>query len=134
MKLQLKFVKELINDFTSGSAAQKLNIIGNLFTIIGISVVFIVSKIILDKVTKYPFYWAGFLFFLSFLSIGAGLLIFLSSVVRYICLDFFGDSRFAFIIYVCILIWLWASAFGILFSIGLDLFNRMVFDPRFWGK
>jgi len=48
--------------------------------------------------------------------------------------EFSIGGWFGFIIYLSIIIFIWCLFFAILFSIGIETFNLMVFDLHFRGK
>ena len=56
-----KFFEELKNEFILASTPQKLNIISNIFTILGISIVFFLTNVILEKIVKQDIFLGGFL-------------------------------------------------------------------------
>ena len=61
-----KFFEELKNEFILASASQKLNIISNIFTILGVSIVFFLTNIILEKIVKQDIFLGGFFLFFAF--------------------------------------------------------------------
>ena len=61
MGFVIKFFEELKNEFILASASQKLNIISNIFTILGISIVFFLTNVILEKIVKQDIFLGGFL-------------------------------------------------------------------------
>ena len=129
-----KFFEELKNEFILAPASQKLNIISNIFTILGVSIVFFLTNIILEKIVKQDIFLGGFFLFFAFFSIAFGLFILLTFLASTIYKEFSSGRWFGFIIYLSIIIFIWCSFFGILFSIGIETFNLMVFDLHFRGK
>jgi len=66
MGFVIKFSEELKNEFILASTPQKLNIISNIFTILGISIVFFFTNIILEKIVKQDIFLGGSFLFCGF--------------------------------------------------------------------
>jgi len=131
MKLINKFFSELKKEYVNGSASKKLNIISNIFTILGISFVLFFSKIILDKIASREFFWGGFFLFLALFFLVLGIFIFITFFVSMLYKEFSEGRWFGFLIYLSLLFVIWLFFLFLLFSIGIAAFNFMVFSPHF---
>ncbi len=122
----MNYFKKLLQEFRDGSAATQLNIIANILSIIGVSFILLLSKVVVEKLFNTVFKIGESLFGVAYILVYLTIFVFILSYLQ--------KTKHFFVIHMLAPIYWFINLFIICFALGLFFtFGTLIFrDIILW--
>jgi len=113
------------NKFTEAHLFEKLNIIANIFTILGVSIATILAKPFLEKFTGSTFQFGNFFYGLTFILFGIVIFLALWFCFFY-AKKYFKMMNYGLFIYYGLQVVYWSFGLALFCSLGFEMIELML--------